>query len=368
VNNAHGYVGVGYRLLPEGLTLSSPVAMAFHCGDDDNFGGSEDALGVAFENSDHCRERVSNPMIHRTSNSVAIDASHFSGWTLAKLFRNQPAEASVIVDHTFALSLKDCCRAQVEKHNNAIFPGVSCGSMEASKEQNVHNGEDDRATLWSAGDWAVNGIQVGNDKVSTISTDDPHHAAYQAPSTPPDTCPLAVSANVATGATKTAVVANVNVVNKEVYNGAVAGWNYDYGTRTVTGGGYITWTLAEKIGTMKVYRPRGKTTATYSFPGCAPLTTTRLMNAEDYPTYGLTVLDRTPIPEPGRFGSSGTCNMNFFIDIDNVGTLAFKCGGHTEIHDIGYGISTLGRTAGTRRITRNALRRCKSVGWPLFMH
>jgi hypothetical protein len=85
-NFAHGNIGMGYRLAPEGLVLTKPTTLTFTYADADLLGTAPTMLGAASQSADGLW-RWSGGTIDTVAHTISVPVSHFSDWSLVSNFR-----------------------------------------------------------------------------------------------------------------------------------------------------------------------------------------------------------------------------------------------------------------------------------------
>lgn len=84
-NRAHGGIGVGYRLAPDGLALKTPATLSFHYRDSELVGSAPALLGAASRSADGLW-RWSGGVVDTNTHTLAVATSHLSDWSLVSSF------------------------------------------------------------------------------------------------------------------------------------------------------------------------------------------------------------------------------------------------------------------------------------------
>ena len=264
-NKAHGGIGGGFRLEPDGLTFNVPVTLTFAYTDNDLAFNDPEVLGAAFQTSDGYWQWLGAPVLDMATHTLTVTTTHFTDFSLVKGFQIQPASKTIRTNESAALNIVYCYQPALG--DNDLQPlGFACDTS-----------DDQLAPLLPTAvvsDWSVNGIIGGNSSVGTVSGSSAA-ATYIAPGTAPNSNPVAVSAQVAYGSVAVTVVANITVVGRSMsYTGSVL-YSSD-----MAGGGIVvthalanvTWTQFEDLGDVRSYVPTGSITAdSVSIAGCDPL-------------------------------------------------------------------------------------------------
>ena len=172
-NQSPGGLSTAYRLGPEGLTFLTPVAISFQYSSADLAGTVPDALMIAFQDAQGYWEAQSSATLDTTHQTLTVQSSHFSDWSMLAGGQLLPAEATVETGQTVTLTFVEC---------QAVQDGLVASLMAA-------------CTPEPANVWFVNGLQGGNSSVGTVTWPGGISATgtYTAPGSVPANNPVAVS-------------------------------------------------------------------------------------------------------------------------------------------------------------------------------
>jgi hypothetical protein len=266
-NQSPGAVGMAYRLGPEGLTFATSVEIRFHYSNQDLAGTVADAFVIASQTAQGYWQ-VSTAMLDTTSQTMSVQATHFSDWSLLAGAQLQPADASVQVGQTVALTLVYCQRITTSDLLTTLL--AKCAATEGAG-------------------WAVNSVAGGNATSGTVAASGASTATYSAPATPPAANPVAVSASTLLQplSSRETLVSNITVLPdcsapsaNCVWTGT-ATYNASNGSAVAT---QVTWNVSSsQDGVVTLTAVSG----TFTFspqPGCSMSPTTvplTAANAED---------------------------------------------------------------------------------------
>ena len=257
-NTAHGGIGGGFRLTPDGLTFSQPVTLTFTYADNDLAGSDPAMLGAAFQTNAGYWQWLGTPVIDETAHTVSITTTHFTDFSLVKGYQLQPGSKTLQPKATQALEMMICYPRSVADGDPQPL-AYACDGTGA---------QSDVVAPALISEWSVNGIAGGNSTVGTVSGSGPH-ATYTAPATKPSPATVAVSARVDLGTRgKVLVVSNITIADSaNGYTGTI-----EYSS---TGSSYtavVTWTeWNDGDDTTRSYRPTGTITADITAQDCNPI-------------------------------------------------------------------------------------------------
>jgi ZU5 domain len=182
-NQAPGHTGKAFRLLPEGVSFDRPVKLTFHYDTGDVAGSAPGLLRVAYRDASASWHMLKNAELDRAAQTVRVETTHFSDWSLVLGAVLLPHESVVKVGQSIQLKLSVCLQAHVEGDDQVTVEyGYDC------EEMPLING-----ALYA---WSVNGV-IGGDEVSgrLRPESDPRsgRAMYDAPRQKPAANPVAVS-------------------------------------------------------------------------------------------------------------------------------------------------------------------------------
>jgi len=311
-NTAHGGLGSGYRLLPEGQTFSQPVQLTFPYTDADLQGTGPEALSVAYQTSDGYWQLADTIAIDAVNKKVTVDIAHFSDWSLVKTMRIYPATALVETGHAemFTVEMSFPMRG-FEDPTTGIRP------YQGYKWRRL--GVDVAATILS--DWAVNGIGGGNTTIGTIYGNI-EQGGYTAPDKKPTPDTVTVSVQVKDLKTnkKSPLTATVTIVDTSSYVGTLQFTMVGTDGTQVSGTADITWTKLKDLGDVRTYIPSGSITTDVTMADCDPVHITRpiaIGTPTDQPGGRLAVYTSTNAAYPMRHD---------FSVLSTPGPQTFQCG------------------------------------------
>jgi hypothetical protein len=287
-NTAHGGIGGGFRLEPDGQSFSTPVTLTFSYTDGDLDGSDPAMLGAAFQTATGFWQWLGTPVINTSNHTVSVTTTHFTDFSLVKGYQLQPASKTVRVNNTQALEVMFCYPQSVAEDD----PQPLAYACDSSSSQT------DVVAPMLITEWSVNGIPGGNSTVGTVTGNGPT-ATYTAPSTKPVQNTVAVSAKVDLGGRgKQLVVSNITITETETYIGEILiGVNEGnaFTQMQIDGTIDVTFTLDSIVGDSKIYLPTGSLTATFAPVGCVAQNATLPLDVTTN-GYGLTVLGSlTPV-------------------------------------------------------------------------
>ena len=202
-NEASNGAGLGYRLLPAGLTFAVPVRFSFRYDASDIAGSEAQALMIAFQDAQGRWPLLQNQVLDETARTVSAELPHFTDVALFTGYALRPAHSVVGIGHARAMTIDFC------------FPRSEFGVDYIACRFNAATGFK----------WAVNGITNGSAAVGTI---DPGNlgARFQAPAAVPTLNPVTVSAEwtntyINVGQ-RTVVLADVWIEGHPPYSGWIA--------------------------------------------------------------------------------------------------------------------------------------------------
>ena len=247
-NTAHGGLGAGYRLTPDGQTFAQPVVLKFSYTDAD-LGGSDPAiLGAAFQTAAGFWQWLGTPTIDSAAKTLSISTTHFTDFSMVQGYRLRPLSATLKVNQSLALQVVYCYPPPVEPGDDLTPLGLSC---------NTPAPQSGLSPLLFVNEWSVNGSVGGNGTVGTVSGNGAS-ATYNAPAKNPSPNTVAVSARVNLGTKgKTLVVSNITIGDSWT---GTASFKDDV---VNTASAEITWTLASRENNIAMYTATGTGTIAY---------------------------------------------------------------------------------------------------------
>ena len=250
-NNAHGGVGTGYRLTPDGQAFAQPVVLSFAYADQDLAGSDPETLGAAFQTSTGYWQWMGKPVIDSTANTMKISTTHFTDIVLVKGFHLVPENKTLGINESLALRVVLCYRNAVLE--NDLQPlGLPCTTADVNPDNSIVD----------VVDWSVNGAAGVDATYGTVGGSGPN-ATYRAPAAKPARNLVSVSARVIRGdGQKFKVASNVTIGGDTAYAGTVS-FNLNLGEGGVlvsNAVATVTWVLFEDLGPPR-QRPRGRATS-----------------------------------------------------------------------------------------------------------
>jgi hypothetical protein len=263
-NQTPGGVGSAYRLGPEGTTFLTPVSISFQYGSADLAGTVADDLMIAFQDAQAYWEAQSSATLDTTHQTLTVQSSHFSDWSLLTGGRLMPGADTVETSQSLVLTFVEC---QLVQDGDLVSLVAACTSQ-------------------PAGDWSVNSIPNGNSAVGTIAAASGAGAAtYTAPAAVPSANPVAVSTDaMIAGKGKETYVSNITVVGPCAPPASNCTWS---GTTTYVGElesvtTQTTWqSVSNDQGVIYLQLVSGTATFATSQPGCVMDLTTEPITPAD---------------------------------------------------------------------------------------
>jgi hypothetical protein len=102
-NTNPGGIGMGYRLLPHGITFLKPVSITFSYEAMSQQVSYAQALGIAFQDEKGIWQYLAEPVINTNNKTITVNSTHFSDWTLMLWMFLTPQTADVDVNGQVAL-------------------------------------------------------------------------------------------------------------------------------------------------------------------------------------------------------------------------------------------------------------------------
>lgn len=331
-NTAHGRLGDGYRLLPEGTTFKQPVSLTFSYTDASVEGRAEAALGVAFQTAEGFWQWVDGPVIDEGANTVTVKTTHFSDWSLVSGFMLRPVVAKVGLGDALELRVFFCYQAPTD--GELVQLAYACGDTNTDPELHPLAVPQGRISKWT-----VNGVTNGDNKVGrlTISSNVGGLATYTAPNSTPSQNPVAVGAQIAWKGTETMTVfSNITVGQPTGYAGTFTFRLVDGTSSTTSGTGEVVWKLKSESGGTRHFTPEGTLTVDYLGANCEPVNfTTPIVTTNPV---GLSVYSDTGV------GVNPYASRYFFSVMGNA-TVPVRCNGTTSDRVISFAFNTQGCNA-----------------------
>jgi hypothetical protein len=181
-----------FRLLPEGLTFSTPVTLTFHYTAEEMEGTSPEFLGIAYQGSDKIWYRLPAAVVDASAKTISVPVKHFTDWAVLDRLTIEPHEPEMLevkAGETITLYLDGA----------EDLPPLTNGPAPTN---NPSPDEDELPPLPPripfVAKWSVNGVLNGNvnvGKISQVASGSPY-ATYTAPETVPANNPVQISAEL----------------------------------------------------------------------------------------------------------------------------------------------------------------------------
>lgn len=261
-NKAHGGMGLGYRLTPDGQTFAQPVELKFAYTDQDLGGSDPEILGAAFQTAEGFWEWFGTPSFDKVAKTVSVNTTHFTDTSMVPGYRLMPLSKTIKVKESLPMQVEFCYAPKSSADQKRL--GMKCDNADS---------EANELPFFMITEWSVNGVLGGNGSVGTISGNGPS-ATFTAPATMPSPNPVAVSANVNfVGKDKTLVVSNITIIDPTAYEGTVHFTESNgAGIEITQGVASVAWTLFDDSLGVRVYKPTGTISAVVTPTDCDPTT------------------------------------------------------------------------------------------------
>jgi hypothetical protein len=177
-NQAHGGLGVAWRITPEGLDTPVPMTLEWRYPEAQVRGMSH--LNVAVQGADGVWRTTGNLQHDAAQRTLRVQTTHFSDWSFVAGVQLRPGTAEVQTGRTLELTVRHCASGA-----DASTPG----------RQQLFACEDDGAGGIATSGWAVNGAAGGDSSVGQLSGSSAFigKRLYTAPPALPAQNPVAVS-------------------------------------------------------------------------------------------------------------------------------------------------------------------------------
>jgi len=193
-NTAWGGVGDGYRLTPDGLTFVEPVDLVFDVAPEDLAGGHPAFLQVAYQDGEGFWYALNSSAYDEAEGTLAAQTTHFTDFSQIGGTQIRPASASVATSGVIDLNVRLCQQEQFDELTSLLY---SC--------------DEELVPLGTFSNWSVNGVAGGNSAVGTVVAIGSNSARYTAPSSVPQSNPVAVSVRARTPRTTQTLVCNITI-------------------------------------------------------------------------------------------------------------------------------------------------------------
>jgi len=250
-NNAHGALGGGFRLTPEGASFPVPVQLTFTYTDEDLKGSTLEALSMAYQDARGFWRVIKDVTRDDTAKTLTVSTTHFSDWSRLIGWQIRPPAATIKPGDSVALTVKYC---------EPVDDGdVTTLLSECSSDALL-------SPLVSG--WSVNGIAGGDLAVGTVNGSG-GTATYQSSlDETPATYAVSVQLDTRSGS-KVLLVSNITVQGwPQTYTGTINFTNSQTGYASATSTATITWTKVHENSLLANYEPSGSITGTVSMDNC----------------------------------------------------------------------------------------------------
>lgn len=232
-NNSPMGMGSAYRITPEGVTFSKPVTITFRY--DVALLGSviEDFLWITSQQSNGTWVGYRKSVVNTTDHSVAVEATHFSDWSMARFIdlALTPVATSVMINKNVGLTVAGFLKERDEEELVPLSPistkQVPINSIDEALAKT------ERFLAFTFTGWALNGSNapVSNSNGKLVA--DAQNAIYTAPSKAPNPNKVAVSVSLETmnkdkSRSKYMLVSTITVIEGELYLHLVVDGGEDY--------------------------------------------------------------------------------------------------------------------------------------------
>jgi hypothetical protein len=177
-NQAHGGLGVAWRITPEGLNTPVPMTLEWRYTEAQVRGMSR--INVAVQGADGVWRTTGTTQHDVAQRTLRVQTTHFSDWSFVAGVQLRPGAAEVQTGRTLELTVRDC--------------GTGADTGTPGRQQLLACTDDGAGGIATSG-WAVNGAAGGNSSVGQLSGNSAFIAKriYTAPAALPSQNPVAVS-------------------------------------------------------------------------------------------------------------------------------------------------------------------------------
>lgn len=218
--------GNGYRLEPEGTTFAVPITMTFAYTDIQLESTNEDFLWVVTQASNGSWSAVQHRTLNKTANTVTVQASHFSDWTLGKFIdlSLSPTNVNLMVGHTISLAVTGFEKsASVTDDDELVplFPIKSNGTDDLTPLAPIDPVES-QYQFFATTIWTLNGTDAPITNSDGHLTGNNGTASYTAPAQVPANNPVAITAELwvrdhANQSYSFYVTSNITIIETDLY-------------------------------------------------------------------------------------------------------------------------------------------------------
>jgi hypothetical protein len=194
-------LGLGYRLLPEGLTFAKPVVLTFSYDQALLADYSEDFLWIVTQSANGSWSALLRSGLDESAGTVSGEISHFSDWALARFIdlKLTPASPTVKLGESVRLQLTGFFRDENSSDDEELVPlrPVTTDGDVLTPLTPIPPVES-RTMQFRVKKWNMNGKAAPVSDNNGSLTPEGQGATYKAPAKQPETNPVAVSAELET--------------------------------------------------------------------------------------------------------------------------------------------------------------------------
>lgn len=192
-------LGMGYRLLPEGVTFARPVKLTFHYDEALLAGTDENFLWVTTQNPDRSWSAMLRSSVDRGTGTVTVETTHFSDWAVGRFVDMTlvPGAGLVKVGHSLALAVTVFQRPEDGDEDDIVplSPITGDDGDELAPLTPIVSGEE-RLMSFRVKGWALNGVNAPVSNTYGKLAPGKLSATYTAPEKRPQRPQVAVSAQL----------------------------------------------------------------------------------------------------------------------------------------------------------------------------
>lgn len=217
-SHAPGGRGMGYRLLPEGLSFTAPVKLTFHYDDADTSGSEPLALRVAYQDDAGRWNSIRQRTLDEAGRTISVETTHFSDWSMLAGWQLSPAATQVGAGLAVDFNVVACATKSTGTDDLAELAYTCLPDPEFFRVE----------------EWQANGVDGGTLTDGQIASSFPGTARYVAPNVAPPGSknPVNISARAKDRSGRTTLlVASVWVGELPPLGGTITS------TQVTTGGG-----------------------------------------------------------------------------------------------------------------------------------
>lgn len=180
----------GYRLEPQGTTFAVPITYTFSYTDDMLTGTDEHLLWIVTQATDGHWDALQHSALDATNNTITVQASHFSDWSLGRFvdLALTPAFFHLTVNETLTLSITGFDKPEDVAAEDELVPLIPNSQFDPealTPLTPIPTITDDQLTLFQAAIWTLNGVDAPTSGPNGSLTGGIRTATYTAPSSVP---------------------------------------------------------------------------------------------------------------------------------------------------------------------------------------